>query len=113
MELEKKTACGCGHRSLVGRVTSKERDEILMLFERKNGLTELAHSLAEAEDEALKHGYFYEKLVMDMGKTIAQYQQWWDERAKVHQWEKNDGEVWEIDFATCQVFALKTSLSSM
>jgi len=73
----------------------------------------LAHSLAEAEDEVLKNGYFYEKLVMDMGKTIAQYQQWWDERAKVHQWEKNDGEVWEIDFATCQVFALKTSLPAM
>lgn len=107
MELDKKAGCDCDSRSLIGKVTPRERDEILALFERKNGLTELAHSLAEADDDVLKNSYFYNKLVTDMGKTLAKYQQWWDDQAKVHQWEKGAGEAWEINFDTCQVFLRK------
>jgi CXXX repeat modification system protein len=103
----KKTGCGYDSRSVVGWVTARERDEILALFERKNGLAELAHALAAADDEVLKNSYFYDKLVMDMGKTTTKYQQWWDMQAKIHQWEKAVGEVWEIDFDTCQVFLRK------
>ena len=55
MEDCKKSGCGCDNRSIVGRVTARERDEILALFERKNGLAELAHALAAADDEVLKN----------------------------------------------------------
>lgn len=107
MEDCKKTGCGCDGPRVVGRVTAGERDEILALFERKNGLVELAHALAAVDDEALKNTYFYEKLVMDMGKTTTKYQQWWEKQAKLHQWDKAAGEVWEIDFDTCQVLLRK------
>ena len=106
-EAEMATCCN-SNKCLVGRVTAKARDEILMLFERKNGLAELAHALAEADDEALKNCYFYNKLIMDMGKTMTNYQQWWNKQAQLHQWVKEDGEAWEIDFDTCQVFLRKT-----
>lgn len=107
MEFDAKT-CDCpGDSRLVGKVTPKERDEILSLFERKNGLIELARSLAESDDEVLKNCYFYEKLVADMGKTAVNYQQWWDNRIKQYQWEDVCGYVWEINFDTCQVFLRK------
>ena len=107
MGQDNKMGCSCDIRRLAGKVTPKERDEILALFERKNGLIELARSLAEADDEALKNTYFYEKLVADMGKTAIKYQQWWDDRVKLHQWENVCGYSWEIDFDSCQVFLIK------
>ena len=107
MEHDNKTGCCCENRRLAGKVTPKERDEILALFERKNGLIELARSLAESDDEALKNTYFYEKLVEDMGKTASKYQKWWDDRVKIYQWENVSGYSWEIDFDSCQVFLIK------
>ena len=45
----------------VGQVTVEEKNEIQFLFERRNGLNELAKILT-ADNDAL-----YEKLVKDMG----------------------------------------------
>ena len=107
MEDDKKTSKNSVDKRLVGKVTLKERDEILALFERKNGLVELVHALAEANDEALKNSYFYEKIIADMGKTVTKYQQWWDNRVKLYQWKNIPGYVWEINFDSCQVFLKK------
>ena len=107
MDCIKKADNGNDDKRFVGKVTTKERDEILALFERKNGLAELTYSLASADDEALKNTYFYEKLVADMGETATKYQLWWDKRAKLYQWEEVCGSVWEIDFDSCQVFSRK------
>ena len=51
---------------IVGQVTVEEKDEIQRLFERRNGLSELAKILP-AENEEL-----YEKMIRDMG-TGARY----------------------------------------
>ncbi|MDR3566091.1 MAG: CXXX repeat peptide modification system protein [Negativicutes bacterium] len=106
---DKTKDCACsGDRRLIGKVTPKERDEIQALFERRNGLVELIRSLAETDDEVLKNGYFYEKIVADMGKTTTRHQQWWDRCAKQYQWESVSGYIWEIDFEACQIFLRKT-----
>ena len=47
-------------KKLVGKVTIEERDEIQSLFERRNGLTELAKILSADNAE------LYEKLVKDI-----------------------------------------------
>jgi CXXX repeat modification system protein len=94
-------------RRMVGKVSHKERDEILALFERKNGLNELIRSLVEADDEVLTNHHFYEKIVADMGKTVTKFQQWWDGKAKQYQWENIKGHVWEIDFDTCRIYLKK------
>jgi len=107
VEDDKKTSKNSVDQRLVGKVTLKERDEILALFERKNGLVELVHALAEADDEALKNSYFYEKIIADMGKTATKYQQWWDNRVKLYQWKNIPGYVWEINFDSCQIFLKK------
>ena len=51
-------------KKLVGKVTEEEKNEILSLFERRNGLNELAKILT-ADNDAL-----YEKLVRDMGIQV-------------------------------------------
>lgn len=82
----------------VGQVTPEERDEIQQLFERKNGLNELAKILTP-ENDAL-----YQKLVKDMGETDTKFQNWWDRMGKKYQWKSTPDGRWEINFDSCQIF---------
>ncbi len=63
-------------KKVVGQVTPEERTEIQTLFERRNGLNELAKILT-AENAEL-----YEKLVKDLGETGTKFQNWWDRMAE-------------------------------
>ena len=86
----------------VGQVTPEERTEIQHLFERKNGLNELAKILTP-ENDAL-----YQKLVKDMGETGTKFQGWWDRMAQKYQWESVENGNWEINFDTCEIFLVTT-----
>lgn len=97
----------CGERKLLGRVSQEDRDELQALFERKNGLTELVYSLMDIDDEKLKNHYFYERLLTDMANTTAKFDQWWLDKAVQYHWEDQPGHVWDIDFASCEVFLRK------
>ena len=85
-------------RKLVGQVTIEEKKEIQQLFERRNGLSELAKILTTENAE------LYEKLVKDMGETTTKFQQWWDSKARSYNWESVDNGNWEINFETCEIF---------
>ena len=84
-------------RKLVGQVTAEEKNEIQTLFERRNGLSELAKILTPDNSE------LYDKLVKDMGETVTKFQQWWDEKAKQYGWESHPNGNWEINFQTCEI----------
>ena len=85
-------------RKKVGQVTPEERNEIQTLFERRNGLNELAKILT-SDNEVL-----YEKLVKDMGETSTKFQNWWNRMASKYQWEGTENGNWEINFDTCEIF---------
>ncbi len=85
-------------RKLVGQVTPEEKNEILALFERRNGLNELAKVLTADNAE------LYEKLVKDMGETGTKFQGWWDTMAQKYNWESSPNGNWEINFDTCEIF---------
>ena len=85
-------------RKLVGKVTPEERDEIQTLFERRNGLNELAKILKSDNAE------LYEILVKDMGETSTKFQNWWTRMSQKYQWESRDNGNWEINFESCEVF---------
>lgn len=85
-------------KKLIGQVTPEEKQQIEQLFERKNGLAELAHILT-ADNADL-----YEKLIADMGQTQRTFQQWWDTMAQKYQWESADNGHWEINFDTCEIY---------
>lgn len=84
-------------RKLVGQVTEEEKNVILQLFERRNGLNELAQIVKE--DDSL-----YERLVTDMGQTATKFQAWWDTTARKYNWESHPNGNWEIDFNTNEIF---------
>ena len=85
-------------QKLVGQVTPEEKDEIQRLFERRNGLNELAMILTPDKEE------LYEKLVKDMGETGVRFQQWWNTTSQKYNWEMTENGNWEINFETCEIF---------
>lgn len=82
----------------MGQVTVEEKKEIQQLFERRNGLNELARIVTTDNSE------LYEKLVKDLGETGTHFQQWWDRMAQKYNWESCDNGNWEIDFDTCDIY---------
>lgn len=88
-------------KKLVGHVTPEERTEIQTLFERRNGLNELAKILTADNAE------LYEKLVKDMGETGTRFQSWWDRMAEKYKWESAEGGNWEINFETCEIMLIE------
>lgn len=85
-------------RKEIGRVTEEERDELQRLFERRNGLNELAAVLTADNTE------LYERLVSDIGLTSMRFQQWWDTMSVRYRWESDERGRWEIDFQICKIY---------
>ena len=85
-------------KKLIGQVTVEEKNEIQRLFERRNGLNELARIVTADNTE------LYEKLVKDLGETGTKFQAWWDRMAGKYQWEGAADGSWEINFDTCEIF---------
>lgn len=84
-------------KKVIGQVTAEERNEIQELFERRNGLNELAGILTADNAE------LYEKLVKDLGETGTRFQNWWDRMAGKYRWESAEDGNWEINFDTCEI----------
>ena len=87
-------------KKIVGQVTVEEKNEIQTLFERRNGLNELA-KIVTADNTEL-----YEKLVKDMGETGTKFQNWWDRMSQKYQWESDENGNWEINFDTCEIYLI-------
>lgn len=85
-------------KKVIGSVTEQEKNEIQTLFERRNGLNELAMILTADND------ILYEKLVKDMGETGTKFQNWWDGLSRKYQWESAPDGHWEINFETCEIY---------
>lgn len=85
-------------KKLIGKVTSAERNDILTLFERKNGLAELFQTIDPSNEK------LYNKVIADMGETSTKFQKWWDDKAREYAWESIEGANWEIDFDSCEIF---------
>lgn len=84
-------------KKIVGSVTEEEKNAIQKIFERRNGLTELA-KIVSADNVEL-----YERLVKDLGETGAKFQNWWDEMSAKYQWESAEDGNWEINFQTNEI----------
>lgn len=85
-------------RKLIGQVTVEEKNEIQAIFERKNGLNELAQIISVDNKE------LYEKLVKDLGETSTKFQSWWDKMSQKYNWEMTCDGCWEITFDKCEIY---------
>lgn len=82
----------------IGFVTNEEKQEIQELFERRNGLNELAKVLSSTDME------LYERLVIDLGETTTRFQNWWNRMSSKYNWVSSENGHWEIDFETCKIY---------
>lgn len=87
-------------KKVVGQIEELEKREIQILFERRNGLNELAKILTADNTE------LYERLIKDLGETSIKFQKWWNQMSEKYQWESIDGGNWEIDFDTCEIYLI-------
>lgn len=87
-------------KKVVGQVSELEKREIQILFERRNGLNELAKILTADNTE------LYERLIKDLGETSIKFQKWWNQMSEKYQWESIDGGNWGIDFDTCEIYLI-------
>ena len=94
-------------RKYIGQVSSEERDEIQRLYNRKNGLIELARTLFSGTQKELEDSPIYEKLTVDLGKTVDDFNNWWKDVSQKYSWENKQGYRWEIDFNSCKIFLIK------
>lgn len=85
------------NKKVVGSVTEEEKNAIQKLFERRNGLNELAKILTKDNVE------LYERLVKDLGETGTKFQNWWDKMSTKYQWESAENGTWEINFQTNEI----------
>lgn len=85
-------------KKLVGQVTLEEKNEIQTLFERRNGLNDLA-KIVTADKVDL-----YEKVVKDLGVTGSSFQKWWNDMSQKYQWESSENGSWEINFDTGEIY---------
>lgn len=85
------------NKKVVGQVTEEEKNAIQTLFERRNGLNELAKILTPDNTQ------LYERLVKDLGETSTKFQQWWDIMSAKYQWEGTENGNWEINFHTNEI----------
>ncbi|WP_307768668.1 CXXX repeat peptide modification system protein [uncultured Bacteroides sp.] len=87
-------------KKIIGKVTSDEKNEIQKLFERRNGLYELAKIIT------IDNNNLYEKLVNDLGETESSFQNWWNTMSDKYKWESVEDGNWEIDFETCNIYLI-------
>lgn len=85
-------------KKVVGRVTEQECNEIQSLYERRNGLNELAKILTA------KNAELYERMIQDLGETSTKFQNWWNSMAVKYSWEKIENGNWEIDFTDGTIY---------
>lgn len=95
-------------RKRVGKVSLAERDEIQQLFERRNGLHEMARALAGMDQAKLTTSALYERLLADLSEVTKLSQKWWNDKAVEYGWESAPNRQWEIDFDTCTIYLVES-----
>ncbi len=92
---------------IVGKVTEQEKNEMLILFERKLGIDELAFTLESDLLSDDKKESMQDKMITEFGKIKLDMQTWWNKMYEKYKWEMIEGYKWNIDFQTCEIYLNK------
>ena len=88
----------------IGLVTPDERDTVRILHLRRQALKDLLFSTQMFSPSDIPN--LYEKIISDLGKTIHDHDQWWDEMALRYSWKSVQGYKWHLDFSSCEVMQI-------
>jgi CXXX repeat modification system protein len=91
-------------REIVGIVTEKEKNEVMVLFERKIGIEELTATMESDLLPTEKKEIMQDKMISELGKVMLNLQVWWDRMYEKYNWKSVEGYMWNIDFQTCEIF---------
>ncbi len=86
-------------RNLVATVTSVERDEIEVLFERQKSLHSLSLTLASNNDLFQEKSHFAEKIGFDLLEAQKGIEHWWDKTAMQYNLNRDQMNCYQIDFS--------------
>lgn len=89
---------------VVGTVTEEEKNQIMIIFERKLGIEELAATLEGNLLSADKNDRMKRKMTTELEKVNVNFQNWWDKMYKKYNWKSIDGCKWGINFETCEIY---------
>ncbi len=92
------------NREVVGIVTEEEKNEILVLFERKLGIEELAFTLESELLSTDEKDNMQEKMIAELGRVKINLQACWNRVYEKYKWKSVDGYKWNIDFQTCEIY---------
>lgn len=88
------------YREIVGSVTESEKSQVLLLFERKNGLEELVSSLENPILGDSGKSDLDKRIIDDIRETETKLKAWWDRMYQKYKWKSEEGSHWSIDFFT-------------
>ena len=91
---------------VVGRVTEEEKNEILIIFERKLGIEELTTTIESDWLSLNAKEVLQDKMIAELDKTKLNMQIWWDKMYEKYQWKIVNGHEWHIDFSTREIFLI-------
>lgn len=94
-------------REIVGIVTEEEKNEVMMLFERKIGIEELSATLESELLSDEKKEIMLDKMISELGKAKLNLQTWWDKMFEKYNWKSVEGYSWNIDFQTREIILTK------
>jgi len=94
-------------REIVGIVTEEEKNEVMMLFERKIGIEELTATLENDLISIEKKEIMQDKMISELGKVKLNLQAWWGRMYEKYNWKSVEGYRWNIDFQSCEIFLTK------
>jgi CXXX repeat modification system protein len=92
------------NREIVGIVTEEEKNEIMILFERKLGIEELTATLESDLLQPDKKTSMQDKITVELDGVKVNLQCWWNRMYEKYRWKNIDGNKWSIDFQTCEIF---------
>lgn len=95
------------NREIVGIVTEEEKNELMILFERKLGVEELTATLESNLLSPDKMLDMKNKIADELERGTGNLQHWWDKMHEKYNWKSIEGYNWTIDFKTCEIYLSK------
>ncbi len=91
----------------LGNLTLKEKEEILLLLEKKWALQELIDALDSQPYSDEEKKILHNRIVTDLEKNQTAYEKWMSGISRKYHWKIDERGQWRIDFNTSEIFIVQ------
>lgn len=93
----------------IGLITTDEKKELELLFERDLALNELMTCISNDLLNKENLTYLKDKIKHDLDVNNNLYNNWWVEKSKKYNWLSKNNCSWQVNFKTNEVFLIVKS----